>query len=593
MKRNDKKGFTIIELVVVIAVIAILAAVLIPTFSSIIKKAKISNDTQLVKNLNTALAADTDSHKTMTDALAAAAEFGYDVAKINASATDNEILWDSANDLFCYLNDGTIEYIPEFSPSTKPADYQYWAIYAEFPTAQTYSVYWNSENALPDDTVLTVGFDTGKYATNLDLTYKGSTSAQVVVIRTNGGTLTIDADKDTVHHYGNASTVNVTAVAPDSYHAYGTVGVITVKKGHVVVESSATVSMVTKSTDSTEGTDTVTVTNNGNITIAPDVNVTGTQPTQPAGTTQSTLTNAGGYFKLSNDQTISTSLTLDKDTILDLNGHTLTFSNCALDITANVTVVDTSSGQNGKLTRTNYETNDRWFIVIKEGGQLVLNSGEIEGITQGIYDSKYYAMIKVERESTLVVNGGSIISTGASNFNGAAVVTPILVAGQDAKCYINGGLIECKKGNFALCGNGSNSDGTYIEINGGTLKSDDVTVYHPQVGILNINGGYIEGGTAVYQKAGTMNITGGTFKATKEYTSYTYNGSGANPTGDAIVIDSCKGYGNGATVANINLSSTKISVNGSGASKVKGYIYGTDTKPVIIWNGEQVKAINV
>ncbi len=39
MKKINKKGFTIVELVIVIAVIAILAAVLIPTFSGIIKKA--------------------------------------------------------------------------------------------------------------------------------------------------------------------------------------------------------------------------------------------------------------------------------------------------------------------------------------------------------------------------------------------------------------------------------------------------------------------------------------------------------------------------------------------------------------------------
>lgn len=37
--KNNKKGFTIVELVIVIAVIAILAAVLIPTFSSVIDNA--------------------------------------------------------------------------------------------------------------------------------------------------------------------------------------------------------------------------------------------------------------------------------------------------------------------------------------------------------------------------------------------------------------------------------------------------------------------------------------------------------------------------------------------------------------------------
>ena len=57
MKRSTKKGFTIVELVIVIAIIAILAAVLIPTFASLIQKANESNDIQAAKNMNTFLAA--------------------------------------------------------------------------------------------------------------------------------------------------------------------------------------------------------------------------------------------------------------------------------------------------------------------------------------------------------------------------------------------------------------------------------------------------------------------------------------------------------------------------------------------------------
>ena len=57
IKRNNKKGFTIVELVIVIAVIAILAAVLIPTFSGIVKKANLSADQQAVRQMNVALAA--------------------------------------------------------------------------------------------------------------------------------------------------------------------------------------------------------------------------------------------------------------------------------------------------------------------------------------------------------------------------------------------------------------------------------------------------------------------------------------------------------------------------------------------------------
>ena len=50
MKKMNKKGFTIVELVIVIAVIAILAAVLMPTFSGIISKANESAALQKLTN---------------------------------------------------------------------------------------------------------------------------------------------------------------------------------------------------------------------------------------------------------------------------------------------------------------------------------------------------------------------------------------------------------------------------------------------------------------------------------------------------------------------------------------------------------------
>ena len=50
MKKLNKKGFTIVELVIVIAVIAILAAVLIPTFATVIKKANDSAALQAARN---------------------------------------------------------------------------------------------------------------------------------------------------------------------------------------------------------------------------------------------------------------------------------------------------------------------------------------------------------------------------------------------------------------------------------------------------------------------------------------------------------------------------------------------------------------
>ncbi len=59
MKRNNqKRGFTIVELVIVIAVIAILAAVLIPTYANLVKKANEAKAQADAKNLITAMLAD-------------------------------------------------------------------------------------------------------------------------------------------------------------------------------------------------------------------------------------------------------------------------------------------------------------------------------------------------------------------------------------------------------------------------------------------------------------------------------------------------------------------------------------------------------
>ena len=50
-KKNNRKGFTIVELVIVIAVIAILATVLVPTFGNVIADA---NNVKLVRQIQTA-----------------------------------------------------------------------------------------------------------------------------------------------------------------------------------------------------------------------------------------------------------------------------------------------------------------------------------------------------------------------------------------------------------------------------------------------------------------------------------------------------------------------------------------------------------
>ncbi len=81
-KKQAKKGFTIVELVIVIAVIAILAAVLIPTFTGVVKDAKES-------------AALADAKNAYTSYIAEAAEDGeYETDVVIAvKASDTETIY--------------------------------------------------------------------------------------------------------------------------------------------------------------------------------------------------------------------------------------------------------------------------------------------------------------------------------------------------------------------------------------------------------------------------------------------------------------------------------------------------------------------
>jgi len=58
---NRKKGFTVVELVIVIAVIGILSAILIPTFAGLINKANAQQKQLDIRNAYVAYASDEDT----------------------------------------------------------------------------------------------------------------------------------------------------------------------------------------------------------------------------------------------------------------------------------------------------------------------------------------------------------------------------------------------------------------------------------------------------------------------------------------------------------------------------------------------------
>lgn len=247
--KNTKRGFTIVELVIVIAVIAILAAVLIPTFTGIVRKARESSDVQLVRNLNTLLATDKadNTHETVADALEATRKAGFDIAKINAAAKGNEIMWDSVNDLFCYYDEdeGTINYIPEYEavdPIAENELYLFWAI--SDAVSSTYSTYLNADYEGSKDITTFTGLDTGDAEGITSVTYdENGVGKNVTIITHSSNTdLVIDGETSEVEHFGPVGDLTITAVKNSSYYENGVVsGKAEIKAGRVVVANDGVI----------------------------------------------------------------------------------------------------------------------------------------------------------------------------------------------------------------------------------------------------------------------------------------------------------------------------------------------------------------
>lgn len=122
MKKNTRKGFTITELVIVIVVIAILAAVLIPTFASLVKKANQSADIQAARQMNTALAAasadEDDKPETLQDVIKILADAGYDAeGSLKPITKDHKFYWHSEYNVIVLANEAADAEQPVVYPS--------------------------------------------------------------------------------------------------------------------------------------------------------------------------------------------------------------------------------------------------------------------------------------------------------------------------------------------------------------------------------------------------------------------------------------------------------------------------------------------
>lgn len=247
MAKKLRRAFTIVELVIVIAVIAILAAVLIPTFTSLIQKANQSNDTTNVKNMNTILAAAeaTDGKaETMYDAVQVIKEGGYDLSKLTPTGEGYDIVWDQEYNRLALVNDGEVIFSDSQISTEK---WKLWIVTDEQIETE-YSVYLNDGFA-GDSYTAASGVDVGDHE-GINVTIDTEDAKDDLKVRTNGGTLTVNAPNSTVSHYGKADTADIGAIANRSYHEFGTVtGNVYLAQGRFVAENGSNVSALVVTSD--------------------------------------------------------------------------------------------------------------------------------------------------------------------------------------------------------------------------------------------------------------------------------------------------------------------------------------------------------
>ena len=465
LKSALRRGFTIMELVIVIAVIAVLAAVLIPTFANLTQRANESADTQTVKNLNTILSSEEvlgNKAENMTEAIEIASSGGYNVTALTPTSDGNDILWNQDTNRFVLADSETGELVyadeqvdnPEISAT---GNYAYWKITDSDTNVEDgkYS-YYLSDSFVDNDITVTTGIDVGEN-TDINITYQ-TTASQSVIFNTNGGTLTIDNNVAEIKHYGDAEVTDIRNVANNSYYAFGSIGYLKIDTGRVVVENLANINTIyVTSTSATiinnggivanayAASDTIKNSHNGNISLIYDSSKTEEEIKSEALNYYNAVAKIGDlyYSNLLAAFTAAASretVTIELISDVDLSGVTW----YPIGISTGKTVVIEGNGHtisNGYIK--DYLNAGTGSGVAGDGGSANYYSGFI-GDNRGTLtiNNLNFSNITVDMVVTGNGTGSSIIAVVLANNTGTAVLNNVTVDDCIVKGYTKVGLLH-------------------------------------------------------------------------------------------------------------------------------------------------------
>ena len=197
----------------------------------------------------------------------------------------------------------------------------------------------------------------------------------------------------------------------------------------------------------------------------------------------------------------------------------------------------------------------------------------VEAATDGttitlLKDAAVSAMIMLKKSLTLDLNGHKLNDEGNTAswvqvVDNAKLTINGTVEGSAAYGRMNLGIATNNNGSLEINGGiyAVGDEQTVLHING-TCMSSDVTINGATIKATNDNGiqlngkgafsitnSEITGGTGIYIKAGTLTLENTKVTGTLTPVNYSYNGNGANATGDAVVIDACNYPGGNPTIA--------------------------------------------
>lgn len=244
--------------------------------------------------------------------------------------------------------------------------------------------------------------------------------------------------------------------------------------------------------------------------------------------------------------------------VIQVAGGTLTIEDGSADKTGTIKSINTNDQKARGIQIGTSSTNDGNGV----GGTVFFNSGTIIADKE---HNGYGVVLYGNSDNSSDPDNREPIPVNFTMVDGAKIEAQfagIATFGIKNTINIHGGEIISDA--YAISGNGNKwNGGSEINISGGTIISnEDVAIYHPQDGVLNISGGTITGYDGVQMVGGTLNITGGTIVATGEFNeTYEKNSDGSINGGAAVSILSRAGYVGEITV-NISGNPTLESTNG-------------------------------